>query len=96
VVKESGLGGSRAGPEAPKPLQPAEGFVSLCHAPCVTLSEERLTAPHPLGSAGEPLSLGRSGRLSLAWALAGAEGRGETKDQVQTPVDREPEARASP
>jgi hypothetical protein len=35
------------------------------------------------------------GGLSPARALAGAEGRG-AKDWVQTPVNREPEAQASP
>jgi hypothetical protein len=83
------------GPEAPEPLKPAEEFVFLRHAPCVNLSEERLTGLRLLGSAKEPTSLGGSGRLSLARALASVEGWG-AKDWVQASVDREPEARASP
>jgi hypothetical protein len=46
------------GPEAPKPLEAAEEeFVSLCHAPCVTLLGERPARPCPRGSACEPPSL---------------------------------------
>jgi hypothetical protein len=63
------------GPGAPKPLKPVEGFVPLCHAPCVTLSEEWLIAPCLLGNAGEPKRHGRSGHLTHAQALASAEGQ---------------------
>jgi hypothetical protein len=42
------------GPEASEPLKPAMEFVFLCHAPCVTLSRERLTEPRSQGSAREP------------------------------------------
>jgi hypothetical protein len=70
------------GPEASEPLKPAEEFVFLCHAPCVTLSEERLTEPRLQGSAEEPPSPGGSGCLSQAWALARAEGWEGAKDRV--------------
>jgi hypothetical protein len=57
------------GPRAPKPLEATEELVFLCHAPCVTLSRERLIEPCPRGSAGEPLSLGGSGRVFLCPGL---------------------------
>ena len=41
------------GSDAPEPVKPAEEFVFLHHAPCVTLSEEWLIEPHPWGSAEE-------------------------------------------
>jgi hypothetical protein len=84
------------GPEALEPLNLVEEFVFLHHAPSVALSEEWLIASHMLGSAREPSSLRGSGRLSLAGALASAEGREGAKDQVQVSIDREPEARVSP
>jgi hypothetical protein len=42
------------GLEATEPLRLAKEFVFLCHTPCVTLSEERLTELRPWGNAGEP------------------------------------------
>jgi hypothetical protein len=75
VAKAPGLRVQRAGLEASEPLKPAEEFVFLRHAPCVTLSEERLTKPPLLGSAREPLSLVGSGHLSRAWVLASVEGQ---------------------
>jgi hypothetical protein len=33
------------GPRDPEPLEVAEELVFLCHAPCMTLSGERLTEP---------------------------------------------------
>jgi hypothetical protein len=83
------------GPEAPKPLKPAEGFVPLCHAPCVTLSEEWLTASCLLASAGEPPEPRTLGALVSSMGL-GWRQRPGGKDRVQTPIDWEPEARASP
>ena len=47
--------------EALEPPRLVEEFVFLRHAQCVTLLEERLTAPHPRDCAGEPPSLGGSG-----------------------------------
>jgi hypothetical protein len=55
------LEGLMSGPGSPRPLKPVEEFVFLRHAPCVTLSEEWLTVPCPLGSAREPSSLGAQG-----------------------------------
>jgi hypothetical protein len=40
------LRGFRAGLGAPEPLELVEGLVVLCHAVCVTLSEELVVAPH--------------------------------------------------
>jgi hypothetical protein len=66
VAKARGLRGRRTGLEASEPLEPAEEFVFLCHAPCMTLSEEWLTELPLQGCAGEPLSLVGSGHLSRA------------------------------
>jgi hypothetical protein len=55
------LEGLMSGPRSPRPLKPVEEFVFLRHTPCVTLSEEWLTVPRPLGSVGEPSSLGAQG-----------------------------------
>jgi len=68
-----------------------EEFCLLASRPYVTLSEERLIEPRLQGSAGEPPSLGGSGLVSRAQALARAEDQEGAKDRVQTPVDREPE-----
>jgi hypothetical protein len=84
------------GPRAPKPLEATEELVFLCHAPCVTLSRERLIEPCPRGSAGEPLSLVVQGVSSYAQALASTQGREEAKKRVQAPIDREPKAWSSP
>jgi hypothetical protein len=45
---------------APKPLEPVKGFISLCHAVCVTLSDEWTTVLHPLAGVASrsPLALG--------------------------------------
>jgi hypothetical protein len=75
------------GSEAPELLKPVEEFVFLRHAPCVTLSEEWLTEPHPRGYVGEPPEPWWLGAHLL---VPGA------KDWAQASVDREPEARASP
>jgi hypothetical protein len=83
-------------PEAPEPLKLAEEFVFLPHTLCVTLSVEWLTMPCLLGSAREHPSLGGSGHLSQARALASGKGKKGAKDRVQTSADQEPEARASP
>jgi hypothetical protein len=39
------------GQGASEPLELVEGFVPLCHAACVTLSEELATVPCPLAGA---------------------------------------------
>ena len=57
------------GSDAPEPVKLAEEFVFLHHAPCVTLSEEWLTAPPLLGSAREPPTLGGSGHTFLCPGL---------------------------
>ena len=41
VVKEVGSEGWRVGLEAPEPLEAMGSFVFLCHAPDVTLLEEK-------------------------------------------------------
>jgi hypothetical protein len=58
------------GPEAPKLLKPAQEFVFLCHAPCVTLSEERLIELSPFGTAlgaPEPWWLGAHLLMPKPW-----------------------------
>ena len=74
MAKASGLRGRRAGPGAPEPLELVEGFVPLCHAACVTLSEEWATVLRPLAGqcrgAPEPWTLGMLGSssaLGLDW-----------------------------
>ena len=79
MAKVASLRGKHTGLGAPEPLKPAEEFVFLCNAPCMTLSEE-LIELHLQGSAREPLSLVGLGRLSRAWALASVEGREGAKD----------------
>jgi hypothetical protein len=54
---------------APEPLEAVKEFVFLCHASCVTLSEEWLIAPHSRGSAWEPSSLDSSGHVFLCPGL---------------------------
>jgi hypothetical protein len=46
------------GSEATEPLRLVKEFVFLCHTPCVTLSEERLTELCPWGNAGPLFFLG--------------------------------------
>jgi hypothetical protein len=53
-VKVADLGADVWAQNPPSPLKPAEEFVLLRHALCLTLSEERLAVPCLLGSAGEP------------------------------------------
>ena len=83
-----------------EPLMPAEGFVLLGQASCMTLLEEWLIAPHPLGSAREAPSYGGSGLLSLALASASAKGQEGAKDPVRLSsarsmrLGRTPEPRA--
>jgi hypothetical protein len=89
------LEGLTSGPGSPEPLKPWGDLTPCVTCPCMTLSAEQLTAPRMLGSVGEAPSHRCSGSLSPARALVGAEGRGG-KNQVQTPVDREPKAQASP
>jgi hypothetical protein len=62
-------------PGAPALLESVEGFVILCQATCVTLSEEWATqhrVPISRGGTGEPTSLECLGCWILAWALAWA------------------------
>jgi hypothetical protein len=62
---------------SPEPLEPVEEFVPLCHAVCVTLSEEWVTVQCLFfwGGVKEPPSLGCSRRWVLAWPLAQTRGR---------------------
>jgi hypothetical protein len=78
------------------PLKLAEEFVFLRHAPCVTLSEERLIVPRLRGGAREPQALVAQGaQFRLEPWLALKAGR-EPRNRVQTLVDQEYEARARP
>jgi hypothetical protein len=74
------------GPGAPEPLEPVEGFVPLCHAMCVTLSEEWATVQCLFfwSSVKEPPSLGCSRRWVLARPLA--QTRGRAKDQAYATI----------
>ena len=69
------------------PIEPAEEFVFLRHAPCVTLSKERLIELRLRGSVREPPEPQWLGAPSRAWALASAGVREGAKDRVQASVD---------
>jgi hypothetical protein len=57
------------GPGALEPLEATEELVFLCHAPCVSLSGERLIEPRPRGNVGEPPSPSGLGRVFLCLGL---------------------------
>jgi hypothetical protein len=58
-----------------EPLEAAEEFVFLRHAPCMTLSEKWLIAPRLRATPGSPRALVAWGILSHAQALASAVGQ---------------------
>jgi hypothetical protein len=74
-----------------------EGFVFLCHAPDVTLSEEQLAGARFGSVAGEPPGIGSPGACLLVpgpWLASVA--RQEPKARRGGSVDQVPRARGSP
>jgi hypothetical protein len=82
-VKVADLG-LTCGPRSPRAhLKPAEEFVLLRHALCLTLSEERLAVPRLLGSAGEPpWALEAQGACLRPGPWLAPKARVEAKDRV--------------